>query len=226
MTLRRRLSPYRPALQFHALTWAYDPLAMRIVRARRWRTALVEAIAPTPRQRILDLGCGTGSLCVMIKARCWRAEVIGLDPDPAMLFRARRKAEAAGFELPLIMGSATALPTDPPLDRAVDVCVASLMFHHLDRGEKRTALAETARVLKPGGRFFIVDWGPPRTHADRLGFFLTQLFDGFETTRDHATGAFLDLVSAAGLNLEPERGRWPTPVGLLCLYSARKPMAV
>jgi hypothetical protein len=36
---------------------------------------------------------------------------------------------------------------------------------------------------------------------------ITQLFDGFESTRDHATGALLDLVSAAGLNPLPERGR-------------------
>jgi ubiquinone/menaquinone biosynthesis C-methylase UbiE len=226
MTLGEHRLSYKPALRFDALAWAYDPLAMRIVRAPTWRPALVDVIAPVPGQRILDLGCGTGSLCLLVKARCPEAVIIGIDPDPAILLRARRKAEAAGWELPLIRASATALPTEPPLDQAMDVCVASLMLHHLKRSEKQVALAEAVRMLKPGGRFLIADWGPPRTRSGRLGFFITQLFDGFETTRDHATGAFLDLVSAAGLNLVFELGRWPTPVGVLCLYSARKSDAV
>jgi ubiquinone/menaquinone biosynthesis C-methylase UbiE len=226
MTLRERRLSYRSALRFNALAWAYDPIAMRIVRAGKWRPALVDAIAPAPGQRILDLGCGTGSLCFLVKARCPGAVIIGIDPDPAMLFRARRKAEAAGWKLPLIRASATALPTESPLDQAMDVCVASLMLHHLNRMEKQAALAEAVRMLKPGGRLLIADWGPPRTRSGRLGFFITQLFDGFETTRDHATGAFLDLVSAAGLNPVSELGRWPTPVGILCLYSAHKTDAV
>jgi ubiquinone/menaquinone biosynthesis C-methylase UbiE len=151
--------------------------------------------------------------------------IIGIDPDPAMLSRARRKSEAAGWELPLIEASATALPREPPLDEAMDVCTASLMFHHLSRTQKKAALAEAVRMLKPGGRLLITDFGPPKTRAGRVGFFITQLFDGFETTRDHATEAFLELVAAAGLGPLRELGRWPTPVGVVCLYAARKPGA-
>jgi ubiquinone/menaquinone biosynthesis C-methylase UbiE len=148
--------------------------------------------------------------------------IIGIDSDLAVLFRARRKAEAAGLDIPFIRASATALPTAFPLDQAMDVCVASLMLHHLNWSEKQAAVAEAVRMLKAGGRFLIADWGPPRTCSGRLGFFITQLFDGFETTQDHATGAFLDLVSAAGLNALSELGRWPTPVGVLYLYAAYK----
>ena len=226
MPLHEHRLSYKSALRFDALAWAYDPVAMRIVRARTWRPALVAAIAPAPRQRILDLGCGTGSLCLLVKARCPEAMIIGIDPDAAMLLRARRKAETAGLDVPFIRASATALPTASPLDQAIDVCVASLMLHHLNRREKQAALAEAIRMLKPGGRFLIADWGPPRTRSGRLGFFITQLFDGFETTQDHVSGAFLDLVSAAGLNPLSELGRWPTPVGVLYLYSARKSNAV
>src|SRR5512134_2260932 len=106
MTLHQHSLSYRSALRVDALAWAYDPVAMRIVRARRWRSALVDAIAPAPGQRILDLGCGTGSLCLLVKARCPEAMIIGIDPDPTMLSRAQRKAKAAGWELPLIEASA------------------------------------------------------------------------------------------------------------------------
>ena len=214
---------YRSALRFDALAWAYDPIAMRIVRADRWRPVLAAAAAPTPGRRILDLGCGTGSLCVRLKTRCPEAQVIGIDPDPGMLARARRKADAAGVDLPLVRASATALPTDPPLDRPVDVCLASLMFHHLDHAEKQAALAEAVRILAPGGHLLIVDWGPPRTHAGRLAFGITRIFDGFATTRDHASDRFVRLIAAAGVTAADEIGRWPTPVGTLSLYSANKP---
>lgn len=226
MTHREHHLSYRSALRFDALAWAYDPIAMRIVRARKWRSSLVDVIAPASGQRILDLGSGRGSLCLLVKARCPKAMIIGIDPDPAVLFRARRKAEAAGLDIPFIRASATALPTVPPLDQTMDVCVASLLLHHLNRSEKQAALAEAVPMLKAGGRFLMVDWGPPRTCSGRLGFFITQLFDGFETTRDHATGTFLDLVSAAGPNPLSELGRWPAPVGVLYLYSACKPSAV
>ena len=195
---------------------------MRVVRARRWRPALLDAIAPAPGQRILDLGCGTGTLCLMVKARCPDAMIIGVDPDPTVLSRARRKAEAAELDLPFIRASATDLPAQPPLDRPVDVCVTSLMFHHLHPAQKRAALAEEMRMLKPGGRLLILDWGPPNTRTGRLGFLITQLFDGFEATRDHASEAFLGMISEAGFSPVDELGRWPTAVGTLCLYSARK----
>ena len=214
---------YRSALRFDALAWAYDPIAMRIVRARRWRPAMVAAAAPAPGRRILDLGCGTGTLCLLLKTRCPEARVIGIDPDPTMLARARRKATAAGFDLPFLQASATALPVAPLLDRPVDVCLASLMFHHLDRAQKQAALAEAVRMLAPGGHLLIADWGPPHTPAGRLAFGITQVFDGFATTGDHAGDAFVRLIAAAGVTAVDEIGRWPTSVGILYLYSARKP---
>ncbi len=212
--------PYLPALRFHALSWAYDPIAMRVVRAREWRPAVVEAVDPRPGRRILDLGCGTGTLCLMLKARCPEAEVIGLDPDPGVLDRARRKAAAAGLAPVFRQGSATGLPRSAPFDAPFDVGVASLMLHHLDRAGKRAALAEAAGRLGPGGRMVIADWGPTETVRGRLGYGLTQLFDGFTTTAGHADGAFLDLLPEAGLAPPVARGRWPTPVGTLCLYTA------
>lgn len=214
---------YRAALRFDSLSWAYDPIAMRLVRAGAWRQALVEAVAPAPGERILDLGCGTGSLCLMLKARCPQATIIGLDPDPSMLARAERKAARAGLDIAWIEASATALPQAAPLREPFDACVSSLMFHHLTPAEKKAALAEAFRATKAGGRIAIADWGPPRTPWGRLGFLITQLFDGFETTRDHATAAFFDMIAASGFVGACERGRWGTAVGVLCLYSALKP---
>lgn len=214
---------YLPALRVNALSWAYDPIAMRVVRAASWRPALVAAARLRPGDRVLDLGCGTGTLCVMLKRHCPEAEIIGIDPDPAMLARARQKADADGLEITLLEGSATDLPGEAVLGRPVDTVLSSLMFHHLPRTGKQAALTEALRLLKPEGRLVLADWGPPDTLLGRLGFGVTQIFDGFETTRDHASCAFPALIGQAGFCDVEETGRWATPVGVLCLYSARKP---
>jgi len=210
----------RTALRLDALAWAYEPIAMRLCRARAWRPAVVAAVAPRPHARLLDLGCGPGTLCRLIARACPAAEIVGVDPDPVMLERARR---AAAGPIRFVAASATALPATPPLDRPFDVCVSTLMFHHLAPDDKRTALGEALRVLAPGGRLVVADWGPPATVAGHAAFAVTRLFDGLAVTRDHADGGFERMLRDAGVVDLAERGRWPTAVGTLCLYTARKP---
>ena len=84
---------YLPALRFSALTRIYDPVVGLTTRERRFKELLVEQAAPAAGQRILDLGCGTGTLAIQVKRREPGAEVVGLDADPEMLGQAREKAE-------------------------------------------------------------------------------------------------------------------------------------
>jgi ubiquinone/menaquinone biosynthesis C-methylase UbiE len=209
----------RTALRFDGLAWAYEPVAMRLCRARAWRPAVVAAVAPRPGARILDLGCGPGTLARLVARTCPEAEVVGVEPDPVMGERARR----VGGNVRVVAASATALPTDPPFDRPFDVVVSTLMFHHLHPDDKRAALGEALRVLAPGGRLVVADWGPPTGWSGRAAFAVTRLFDGLAVTRAHADGGFAAMLAGAGVVDLAERGRWPTAVGTLCLYTARKP---
>jgi SAM-dependent methyltransferase len=161
--------PYLPALRFPALSWAYEPVAIRIVRAREWRPAVADAVAPAAGERVLDLGCGNGNLCVRLKARCPEAAIVGVDPDPAMLARARARAHAAGLAPLFLAGDATALPRDP---------------------------------------------------AGRFAFLVTQLFDGFATTRDHAGEAFPAMLAGAG-RAPPPQSRGRRPARMTAAYQAR-----
>ncbi|HET8592410.1 MAG TPA: class I SAM-dependent methyltransferase, partial [Solirubrobacterales bacterium] len=139
---------YLPALRFPALTRVYDPLVRLTTREGHFKRLLIEQAAPMPGQRVLDLGCGTGTLAIELKRTEPGAEVAGLDADPEMLERARAKAEDAGVELGLDEGYSTELPYR---ERSFDLVLSTLFFHHLDPEPKRGTIVEIARVLRPGG---------------------------------------------------------------------------
>jgi SAM-dependent methyltransferase len=100
---------------------------------------------------ILDIGCGTGDLVVALSRRLRDARIIGLDLSPSMLLYAGRHATTDG-RLRFSVGDAASLPFD---DGAVDLVISTLSLHHW--AEPADALAEIARVLRPGGVALIYD---------------------------------------------------------------------
>jgi SAM-dependent methyltransferase len=220
---------YVPALGWRRLAPLYDPLVRRAVgeeecqRRVLARAALSPARRPVPDgtgRRALDLGCGTGTLALLMKQREPAAEIVGLDGDREILRIARAKTATHHHDLPLVNAMSFDLPF---LDESFDRIVSTLLFHHLTRENKRRTLAEVWRVLRPGGELHIVDFGPPKNRAMRLKFLLVQLVDGFATTRDSLTGVLPGLLRDAGFSNVEEWDRQDTAVGTLRFYQAAKP---
>src|SRR5690348_2458933 len=76
--------------------WLYDFLVAVLARESRWRPALVRQIDPKAADSIADIGCGTGTLLALIGRTARPAMLIGIDPDLAILERARRKVAEVG----------------------------------------------------------------------------------------------------------------------------------
>ena len=142
-----------PALEGYSL-WAlsYDeemdnPVVLGEEEAIREAIGVVEGLS------VLDVGCGTGRHAVPLAAQ--GARVVGLDPTPEMLDRARAKAEAAGADLELRIGGIDSLD-----DRVgeFDLVLCCLVLSHTEA--LSDAMARLASRVAPGGRLIVTDFHP------------------------------------------------------------------
>jgi ubiquinone/menaquinone biosynthesis C-methylase UbiE len=162
------------------------------------------------------VGCGTGTLAIALS--CAGADVIGVDGDPEVLALAHAKVGADTVRWR--KGTATALPL---AGESADRAVMSLLLHHLGADAKRSALAEALRVLRPGGRLHVADWGRPRDPLMRAAAWALQRVDGAEGLREHLDGRLPALLADAGFSAVAIHARLRTGWGSLELLSARRP---
>ncbi|MGE0682512.1 MAG: class I SAM-dependent methyltransferase [Candidatus Binatia bacterium] len=208
---------YIPALRFRWLTRFYDPVVQTLLRERGFKQRLVEQAGLQPGHRVLDLGCGTATLSIMLKSTCPEATVVGLDGDPEILSIARQKISAARVEIALHEGMAFVPPFAP---QSFDRVLASLVFHHLTTEDKRRTFTQVRALLCPGGELHIADWGKAQNPLMRLAFLGVQLLDGFQTTADNVYGRLIPLMREAGFASVAETHHAMTPLGTLSLYRA------
>ncbi len=125
----------------------------------RWRRALVRALRPSPGFRIIDVATGTADVAIALATACPGCTVVGVDASSGMLQVGRAKLAAAGLasRVELVPGDATALPF--PAAAFDGACVAFGIRNVSDRAR---ALAELARVVRPGGRVAVLELTEPR----------------------------------------------------------------
>jgi len=212
---------FTPALGFSRLTPVYDLVIGLLTRERRWRRLLVERIDPLPGEKILDVGCGTGSLAILLKTRQPAAHVAGIDPDETVLAIARRKAAARSAEVFFIEGflAADILGMTGPFDKIV----SSLVFHQVPLEEKARILSLMHDGLVPGGTLHVADYGLQRSTLSRLLFRATvQQLDGVADTQPNADGVLPELMKTVGFADVAEDLSIATVTGSISLYSARR----
>jgi ubiquinone/menaquinone biosynthesis C-methylase UbiE len=205
---------YIPALSFRWLTPLYDPLLKWVMREETFKRRLIEQTIIQPRMNVLDLGCGTGTLTVMLKQAAPLANVTGLDGDPQVLDIARTKSRETNIQWD--EGLATCLPYP---DSVFDRVVTSLVIHHLVTDDKRLAFKEVYRVLKPRSELHVLDFGAPHSSLTR---FMTKYMRRLEETADNFEGLIPRFVTEAGFGEVKETEHFVTIFGPLSLWRVVK----
>ncbi|HEX8054717.1 MAG TPA: class I SAM-dependent methyltransferase [Thermoleophilaceae bacterium] len=219
MAATRTDESYLPALAYDRLTPLFDAFVRWPMREQRFKTRLVEQARVGPGQRVLDIGCGTGTLAIMVKRGQPAAEVVGLDADPTILERGRAKVAASGLDVRLDQGMSFDLPYE---DGSFDRVLSSLFFHHLKPGAKESTAREIARVLRPGGELHVADFGRPAGPVQAAAFAAVRRFDGDDETRDNMLGRLPGFFTSAGLADARVNGALRTMMGTLEFVSARR----
>lgn len=152
--------PTTPLTKGATIRWArwYDATSwlLSFGRAGAIRKDIVRIANPRAGEKVLDVGCGTGTLAIMMrKFADGDLDVTGIDAAVEMVEVARRKAEKAKQEIRFEPAVIEALPFG---DATFDLATSTYMLHHLPSEVKRDGLCEVRRVLKPGGRFLAVDF--------------------------------------------------------------------
>ena len=205
---------YIPALSYKWLTPLYDPLFKWVLWEEAFKSKLIQQANIHDGLKILDLGCGTGTLTLMLKRAHPDTEIIGLDGDEQTLKIARRKSK--NDDIQWEQSLATTLPYP---DSTFDRVVTSLVIHHLTTDEKRLVFHEMHRVLKPQGELHILDFGMPHSSIARLW---TKFMRHLEEAADNFDGLLPQFILEAGFQSVSERENFVALFGPLSLWQAIK----
>lgn len=143
---------------FSGLPERYDALSSSLSFGQdpRWRRALVEEVQPRDGMRVLDVACGTGLVGAELRSRA-RVSLVGIDQSPQMLAAARARFAALGpDEVQLVQGQAERLPFP---DASFDALTVTYLLRYVE--DTRATTTELARVVRPGGRMAMLEFGVP-----------------------------------------------------------------
>jgi demethylmenaquinone methyltransferase/2-methoxy-6-polyprenyl-1,4-benzoquinol methylase len=164
----------------------------------RWRRALVAAIDPRPGERVLDVATGTGLVAAELAAS--GADVVGLDQSEEMLAVARGRL---GARVTLLRGEAERLPF---ADGEFDALTFTYLLRYVD--DRAATMRELARVVRPGGRIGMVEFGVPQAAALRA-LWRVHTRVGLPLVGRLVSPAWLEVGRFLGPNIEELHTREP-----------------
>lgn len=206
------LKKYWRAFFYDFLLWATFP-------EKKIKKATIAYADFSPTQNVLDYGCGTGTLLLMIKRKFPEINLTGIDVSQEMVGLAKHKIKKENIEVPVFKYDGKTLPFP---DNSFKKIVSSFVFHHLSTRGKRDALKELYRVLKTDSQFCITDFGKGKNLFTTLSFQVMRLLDGYENTLVNAKGLIPQFISETGFKKIEQKKVFNTLWGSVYIWIAVK----
>ncbi len=212
-------SPFIPALKYHFLTPIYDWFIALTLPEIAVKSQLIRQANVKKAEKVLDYGCGTGTLLLLLDELHPDCEAIGIEVDTQMLKMAQRKVAEKNSSVQLQYYEGDRLPYETG---TFDKVISSWVFQHLTTSQKIASFREIHRVLKPDGEFHMADWGKAQNALMRSLFFVVQTIDNFYTTDDNIQGRLPSLMQEAGFPKVEILHNQSTLFGTLSYFKALK----
>lgn len=207
---------YIPAFGVEKLTRLYDRLIRWTMPELQIKSELIHQSRLQTGEHILDLGCGTGTLLLLINIAHPEVELFGMDGDPKILKIAHEKAVKAHVNVNLTSGMAFNLPYN---GHSFERVFSTLVLHHLTTKNQQLAMQEVFRVLKPNGEFHIADFGKPH---NQMAFLISLVVQRLEEVSDNIKGSLPEMLIASGFESVEETAQYMTVFGTVRSIRARK----
>jgi demethylmenaquinone methyltransferase/2-methoxy-6-polyprenyl-1,4-benzoquinol methylase len=197
---------------FQGLPRQYDRMGALLSFGQdpRWRHALIQAVDPRAGERVLDVATGTGMVAVSLARRA-SCQVVALDQSEAMLAEARARFAndpRLAAQLSPVRGEAEHLPF---ADAEFDVLTFTYLLRYVD--DRAATMRELARVIRPGGRIGMVEFGVPRTPVLR-GLWRIHTRAGLPFLGRLVSSAWFEVGRFLGPSIEELHRIEPDLVGL------------
>jgi Methylase involved in ubiquinone/menaquinone biosynthesis len=206
---------YIPAVRYSWLTPFFD-FIVKLMPESTFKNNLVKQSNIRKKDKVLDLGCGTATLTILLKKAYPDAEIIGLDADKKILKIASSKIKNQNLDIHLDHGMSFELPYK---DNSFDTVVSSLMFHHLTSENKIFTFEEIYRVLKDKGNLYFADFGKPHNIPMRI---ISLIMNRFEENSDNMKGSLPKMLLNANFTKISEIERYSTLFGTIYIYHVQK----
>lgn len=196
---------FTPALAYDFLTPFYDRVNNLLGYGKAFKRMALELSEIVDGEKVLDVGCGSGTLLIEAKTRYPNSDFVGIDPDKKIIQLAERKFEQAGLKVRLVQGFAQELPFP---SASFDLVISTLIFHHLSPPVKIEATREIYRVLREKGRFLLADFGKPESALTKLLLNLGGMIEGRAKMKDNIEGKLPVLLQEAGFKVKELEARY------------------
>lgn len=203
---------YIPALKFKFLTKYFDLFLRFFMNEYSIKSEFISAAKIKDNDKVLDFGCGTGTLLKILLDLNKSFELYGIDIDKDVLTIARNKLNE---KVNLNKYDGLVLPY---ADHSFDIVLSSLAIHHIQSDHKKVVFAEIKRVLKLNGAFYLLDFGSQKRFYSRM---IVKLLRLLEPIDDNINGKLPDYLKQAGFTHILQHSYFTTFFGDLTIYECR-----